>query len=286
MRKVLLIVCLSLLLPLSFCSSNKKEVVYISPQKEDVKQRESIPLNLPPGDFQEAIEAYSTAHQKNPDNKIILEDYIQTLEEVKLSADKAFDEGNYLLANNRYYIFSKNFSRFESFQKSLSFDLETIRMRMRECLVKRTEIQVTEALQHSDYSIAIEAYRNALRAYPNDAYLTSQLTQTVTVINKESEKALGRKDYAVAGKVSFLLLKNFAWLQDSISSLSFSKSSLENNIQNCTSQLTKKGIKLYREGELKKAIAVWKDILEFDPENVQIKKAIANAQEQLARIKK
>ncbi|MFO7980691.1 MAG: hypothetical protein R6V00_07660 [Candidatus Aminicenantes bacterium] len=286
MRNFLLIVCLSFLFPLSFCSSNKKEVVYISPQKEDVKQQESISPNLPPGDFQEAIEAYSTAHQKNPDNKIILEDYIRTLEEFKLSADKAFDEGNYLLANNRYYILSKNFSRFESFQKSLSIDLETIRMRMRECLVKRIEIQVAEALQHSDYSLAIEAYQNALRAYPNDAYLTSQLAQTATVINNESEKALERKDFAAAGKVSFLLLKNFAWLQDSISSLSFSKSSLENNIQNCTSQLTKKGIKLYREGELKKAIAVWKDILEFDPENVQIKKALANAQEQLAKIKK
>jgi tetratricopeptide (TPR) repeat protein len=286
MRKFILTVCLSLLLPLSFCSSNKKEVVYISPQKEDVKQQESIPPNLPPGDFQEAIEVYHTEYQKNPNNKVILDNYIQTLEEVKLSADKAFDEGNYLLANNRYYILSKNFSGFESFQKSLSFDLETIRMRMRECLVKKTKIQADEAVQAGDYSRAIEAYQNALRAYPNDAYLANQLAQTITVINNESKKALERKDFAAAGKVSFLLLKNFGWLRDSISSLSFSKSSLENNIRNCTSQLTRKGIKLYREGELKKAIAAWKDILEFDPENVQIKKALANAQEQLAKIKK
>lgn len=280
MRKFLLILNLSFFLALSFCASQKKETVFISTQQE------IIPQNFTYDDFQEAIEAYNTVYQKNPDNKVILENYIQTLEEIKLSADNAFNEGNYLLANNRYYILSKNFSCFESFQKSLSFDLQTIRMKMRECMVKRTKIQVDEAVQARDYSCAIVAYQKALQAYPDDSYLTSHLTQMVDMIDHEIEKALKRKNYAAAGKFSFLLLKKLTWLQDSASSLSFSKSSLKNNIQDCTSQLTKKGIKLYREGELKKAIAVWKDILEFDPENVQIKKAVANAQEQLDKIKK
>jgi len=280
MRKFLLILNLSFFLALSFCASQKKESVFISPQ-EEVQV-----YNFTYDDFQEAIEVYSAAHQKKPDNEIIIENYILVLEELKLSADKAFDEENYVFANNQYYILSKNFSKFELFQQSLSFDLRTIRMKMRECLVKRTEIQVEEAIQAGDYSLAIEAYQKVLQAYPADDYLKRQLYQLFNMINDESKKALERKDYAAAGKFSLLLLRKLAWLQDSASILSFSKSSLKNTLQTCTSQLTKKGIKLYRLGELKQAITVWKNILKFDPENVQIIKAIANAQEQLARIKK
>jgi len=286
MRKFLIILYLSFSLLLSFCSLKKKEVVYISPQKEEMPKQEFVLQDFAQGDFQEAIKAYSAAYQKNPENEIILKDYIQVLEDIKLSADKAFDEGNYLLANKRYYILSKNFFRFEKLQQSISFNLQTIRTKMRECLVKRTEIQVNEAIQAADYSCAIQTYQKALQAYPDDSYLTNQFTQIITMIYDESEKALKRQDFAEAGKLSFLLLKKSAWLQDLDTSLSFSKSSLKNTLETCTSQLTKKGIKLYREGELKKAVTVWKDILEFDPGNVQIKKAVANAQEQLARIKK
>jgi hypothetical protein len=42
----------------------------------------------------------------------------------------------------------------------------------------------------------------------------------------------------------------------------------------------------YRKGNLAEAIAVWQGILLFDPDNIEIKKAIDTATEQLKKLQK
>ena len=50
--------------------------------------------------------------------------------------------------------------------------------------------------------------------------------------------------------------------------------------------LTKTGLREYRNGNLAKAIAVWESLLEFDPDNEEIKKAVKTAKTQLNEILK
>ncbi len=279
MRKSLLILNLSLFLFLSFCVSQKKEIATHS-------SIESAQRHFAQGDFQRAIEAYSIARQKYPDNGTLLDSYIQMLEEIKISGDKAFEEKNYERAEKRYSVLLENFPRFRQFRKSLSFDLKYLRNREKECLTKKAESQAQEALQEGDYFKALDAFRPTLQAYPGDDYIKTILIQTTKAIHDLGENSLEGKDYIEAGKAFSALFKNYVWINNHVPFLPFSRASLEEAIKDCGIELTKQGLKLYRMGKLKEAISIWKDILEFDPENEEIRKAVENAEEQLKKIKK
>ena len=272
MKKSVLILNLVLILFLSFCATKKqpkKDIIIIPPGLEEAQKYSAH------GDFPEAMEAYHEAFHQNPGNDAVKNEYIQTLERINLLAGKDFEQGNYLAANNRYYLLSKNFSKFESFRESLSFDLKSIQVKMRECIAASAEAQAEKAFRDRDYSQAVKAYKDALEAYPGDDYLSESLSRTVKRIFDLSKKAMLQSDYLTAGKLSFLILEECA-----------EEDEIESILQNCSSQLKKRGLDLYRKGKLKQAIAVWKGILEFDPKNAEIKKAVANAEEQLSRIKK
>ncbi len=279
MKKSLLILNLSLFLILSFCVSRKKEIS-TQPNFEAAQQY------FVQGDFQKAIESYSIAQQKYPDDETVLKGYIRILEEIKISADKAFEEKKYGQAEKHYSVLLKNYPRFKRFQQSLSFNTKTLGLKIRECLVAGTRILAQEAIQEGDYSRAISEYKTAFQAYPGGNFLKNDLIQTVTEIHSRAENALEGKDHVAAGKAFFSLLKDYTWLNNSVPLLPFSRTSLEDGIKNCRTQLTKEGLKQYREGRLKEAIVIWNDIMEFDPENAEIKKVIANAKEQLKKIKK
>lgn len=78
---------------------------------------------------------------------------------------------------------------------------------------------------------------------------------------------LERKSYTEAGKIYYFLLNEYTRLQEEGLSLSFTESMLEEIRKPCVSQLTKKGFYLYRHEKIEPAVAVWKEILEFDPDN-------------------
>jgi cytochrome c-type biogenesis protein CcmH/NrfG len=50
--------------------------------------------------------------------------------------------------------------------------------------------------------------------------------------------------------------------------------------------LTRKGLEEYRKGNLARAIAHWEGLLEFDPDNAEIRKAVETAVEQQKKLKK
>ncbi len=273
---------LAFILVFSHCAvrTQKEEITETSPVLDDARRNSSQ------GRFQESIDAYNAALQQDPDNKAIRDEYIQMLERIKKLAEKEFTEEHYRPAHDLYYFLSKNFSSFESFHERLSFDLKSVRLEMRACMIKWTDKEADNAFRAKDYARAISEYRNALEAYPGDSYLISRLDRMSRRIYAAANSALQRKDYTQAGKISFFLMNEYARFRDEGLSLSFSESMLEKIRKPCVSQLTKKGLYLYRHEKIEPAIAVWKEILEFDPNNTEIIKAIANAEEQLARIKK
>lgn len=294
---------LSLVLVLSFCMPQKEEVAVQPPSETRTVSEtqpppaaqfsivaqpslESAQQHFAQGDFQKAIEECSIARQKYPDNEFVLNSYIQILEEIKTSADEAFEKKEYAQAAKRYSVLFANFQRFRDFEGSLSFGFDDLRSRKRECLFAETEIQARRAMQGQDYTEAIGAYRAALQVYPGNGHLKEDLVQKVEEILGQGEKSLDQADYAAAGKAFSSILKDYAWLKDAGVTLPPARTSLEETLGLCTKELTIQGLKLYREGDLEEAIAVWKGILEFDPENAEIKKAIANADEQLKKIKK
>lgn len=261
------------------CTSPKKEVS-TQPNLEVPRQHYSQ------GNLQKAIDGYSKALEKYPGESIVAENYSKILEEIRLSADEAFQSKDYILAEQRYSLLLRNFPRFQTVEMKLSFDLEYLGHRIKECLVAPSQVQIQDTIDAGEYVKTIEVYKGAIEAYPEANSLRKNFIDAIKELHRRGEKAFEKEEFATAGKLYTFLLNENQWLIDSDIPLPFSSESLGEGIKQCRIQLTRKGLELYRKEKLKEAISVWKSILEFDPENVEIKKAIGNAEEQLKKIKK
>lgn len=278
-RKFSFIFYFSFLLIFPSCISPKKEVTS-RPNLEVPRKHYSQ------GNFQKAIDGYSKALEKYPDEPIVVENYSKVLEEIKQSADVAFQSEEYLLAERRYSLLLRNFPRYKTFEMRLSFNLEYLGHRIKECLVAPSRVQTKDTIDVGEYVNTIEVYKGAIDAYPKENSLRKNFKEAVQELYRRGEKALEKEKFVTAGKLYTFLLNQNQWLRDSDILLPISNESLRERIKQCLIQLTRKGLELYRKEKLKEAISVWKSILEFAPENVEIKKAIGNAEEQLKKIKK
>jgi tetratricopeptide (TPR) repeat protein len=279
LSKCSLILYFSFFLMFFSCVSKKKEVS-VQPNLEVPRQ------HYAQGHFQKAIEGYSEALKRFPDESMVLENFSQVLEEIDRSADKAFQAEDYATAEQRYSLLLRNFSSFQTLEKRLSFDPEYLGHRIKDCLIARSKGPIQITFDAGDFMNALETYKLAIRAFPEENSLKQNLFEAVQELHKSGEKALEEKAYAAAGKMYTFLLNELQWIKNLEISFSFSSKSLEEGIKQCRIQLTRKGLELYRKKKLKEAISVWKSILEFDPENAEIKKAIGNAEEQMKKIKK
>ncbi|MGB3860663.1 MAG: hypothetical protein WA915_01160 [Candidatus Aminicenantaceae bacterium] len=274
--------CFSLVLILmslsSSCVINKKNAV----QRAFAESQQ----HMGAGNYQEAINSYDAAYTRYPNEAHARENFIRTVEEMKRYADTAYDAKKYDLSEEIYFVLSKNFSKFKTFEKSISFDKVYLDHKIKNCRIAQIEIQAQNALALGNFSGALDIYKTSERSYPDDALLQEKFLGTVSEIYQVAESARTDQNYIMAGKVYSFLSKNFQILKRPIPSLPFTEDSLKERVRNCRSALTGKGLELYRKGELKEAINVWEGILQFDPDNIEIKKAIENAKAQLKKIKK
>jgi len=277
-RLLFLIVSLSLALMFSSCVSTKGGSV-----QQTLDQQEQ---HASSGDHQKAIEGYNEALLNHPDESSVIQSYTRTLERIKTSADQAYKEKKYASAIQTYTVLSKNYNHFKLFEKSLSFDSKYISLMLRKSRIARSKTLAQSAFKSSEYMEAIEAYSVSLQYYPNDQSLINSFVAIVTEIHQIGENALKSGHYVTAGNVYLALLRKYSLLEISDGTLPFSKKSVEGGLKQCQNILKRKGLEQYRKGNLEAAISIWKDILKFDPENVEIKKAIENAESQLKKIKK
>jgi len=238
------------------------------------------------GQFQMAIDGYNQALEDYPYEARILDNYIRTVENIKGAAEKAYNSKNYSHALGIYTILLDNFHYFKSFRNSLSFNKNFLNLKQKNCRIVLSEIQVNNAIRTEDFLKAIGSYRSLFLDYENDRSLAQSFSATISRIYQRGEVAFERGDLVGSGRISYVLLKNSDLIDRSHLSFPFSKTLLLERLKVCGDNLTKKGLEYYRKGDLKEAISIWKGILEFDPENIEIKKAIENSEEQLKKIKK
>lgn len=262
----------------SSCVTNKKNVIL----QAFTESRQYMGA----GDYKEAINSYDAVYTRYPNEAHARENYIRTVEEIKRIADAEYDSKKYDLAEKIYIVLSNSYSKFKTFEKSLSFEKDYLDQRIKNCRIAQIEIQANNALAVGNFSGAIDIFKTSKRSYPDDTLFQKKFLGTVSEIYRVAERAQTEQNYSVAGKQYSLLSKNYQALKSSIPSLPFTKDSLEEKLRMCTSALTGKGLELYRKGKLKEAINVWQGILPFDPNNIEIKKAIENAKAQLKKIKK
>jgi len=139
---------------------------------------------------------------------------------------------------------------------------------------------VAAARQHmnaGEYQNAIDNYRAAYKIRPGDQELALEYAASLEDINAAADEASHRADFASAGRIYDILLKNYSSFSGFARVLSFDEAHLNESLSHCRKSLSARGFQEYRKGNLSEAIALWQSLLTIDPDNVDIKGAVATA---------
>lgn len=134
-----------------------------------------------------------------------------------------------------------------------------------------------QSLEAGKYQNAIEEYSVEYRSRPQDQTLISEFVQSLETIKATADTASKKKDFASAGRIYDVLLKNYSRFDEFGRRLSFDKTQLTAKLSHCKEALSAQGFQEYREGNISRAIAVWQSLLVFDPDNADIKGALKTA---------
>jgi tetratricopeptide (TPR) repeat protein len=238
------------------------------------------------GDFEEAIAAYAEMAEQYPNDKSLLSEYSGVVEKIQAKADASFDAGDFQAAEKIYLLLSANFSRFSPFEGSLSFGPPRLRQRVLECQMVLSERRARHSLAAGDYPTALDSYKALTPEALRDPDVSAGLKRIMEELKRLADTALARKDFVAAGKGYAALGSDYALAEQAGFSLSFSRNAADKGIKKCRAQLTKDGLDQYRKGKLEEAITIWRGLLEFDPDNAEIKKAVETASGQLEKLKK
>lgn len=238
------------------------------------------------GELQKAIDSYCAALKKYPQEKTILKEYIKTLEEMKQLADKAFEKKDFVSAERVYSILLKNNPQFKPVEKSLSFTPQLLSQRTKDRRIGLRKRQSQQSLLAGDFQKAVDFNKASFQEYNNDPNLAADFRKTLEDIKRLADEASAKEDFASAGKAYSVLGKNYSFYEKVAQPPAFSSGSLEEGLKKCRTRLTQKGLEQYRKGNLAEAISLWQGILLFDPDNIEIKKAVDTATQQLKKLRK
>jgi tetratricopeptide (TPR) repeat protein len=154
---------------------------------------------------------------------------------------------------------------------------------------KQTEYVKKQAQMEIDggnFQRAIDLWKEIYQKYPQNFNLRSGYIRTLESIKARGDRAFEGSDFALAGSVYEIVLRNLSSMRRLNGSLSFSREGLTAKIGNCKKTLFENGLEQYRSGNLNQAITLWKSILAFDPENGEIKRAVEMATFQFSNLQK
>jgi tetratricopeptide (TPR) repeat protein len=277
-RRVLIFLPVLLLFSFSSCGWVKRTQV-----KSAIDEAHQ---ELRSGDFQKALDTYQLAYKKYPKDSEMLKNYIGTIESMKAQGDEAFGRENFAQAQITYDLLLKNFSRFSDFANLLSFKENFLVTRLKMSRMLQAEKQAQSSLKSGDFQKGIDIYRSLIQQYPSDTTVRNLYISILESIKGQADLDFKRKDFAPAGRTYRILLRNYSSLSHLKRYLSYNAGLLDTGIENCRKILFEDGLDHYRSGNLSQAISIWRDILTFDPENLEVKKATNKAIIQTGNLKK
>jgi tetratricopeptide (TPR) repeat protein len=264
-RRVLIF--LSVLLLFSFSSCGWVKRTQVKSAVDEAHQE------LRSGDFQKALDTYQLAYKKYPKDPEMLKNYIGAIESMKAQGDEAFGRENFAQAQITYDLLLKNFPRFSDFANLLSFKKNFLVTRLKMSRMLPAEKQTRSCLKNGDVQKGIDIYRGLIQQYPWDTTVRNGYVSILESIKGQADLDFKRKDFAQAGRTYRILLRNYSSLSHLNRFLSYNAGLLDTGIETCRKILFEDALEQYRSGNLSQAISIWRNVLTFDPENPEAKKA-------------
>ncbi len=239
------------------------------------------------GDYAKAIEFHRSLYVKDRGDGKVVSAYLAMIEDVKSAGDEARGKGSYTTAQGAYGVLAEDWDGFSALAPRLSFTKTDLEAGLRDCLLGLCDRQFREEVGAGNHAKALAMYQTALKEYPGDKAVKAAYAKKVGEIKAIGDKAFAAKDYGLAGKINSLLLKN---IESSggvagAAARGVSRQELAEAVRKCSSGLTNGGLQEYRNGNLESAITLWGDLLAFEPDNDEIRKAVETAKAQLNKLK-
>jgi tetratricopeptide (TPR) repeat protein len=241
--------------------------------------------SLAVGDFQVALDSYAALADSYPGDKSVRKEFAGAVERMKASADGSLKVKDFAAAEKTYSLLLANFPRFADFEQALSFGPGSLKPLVQECQEHLSERRARQSLAEGDYLTALDGYKALPQEALRDPAQSSGLRRIMEETRGLADQALNRKDFIAAGKAYAVLWREYSLAQNAGLTLSFSRTDAEEGLKKCRAQLTREGLDQYRKGNLREAIATWQGLLQFDPDNAEIRKAVDTATEQLKKLK-
>ena len=261
-------------------------VACASANKTTVKQVSAETMrSLSEGDYQKALDLQKRLHRKEPGNKKIIAGYAAIVEEAKKAADVDRSRKSFGPAAGIYRTLFDDWGDFSAFAAKLTFKKGEVEAGLRACRISLNDLQGRQNVAAGAYDKALAVYQGALKDYPGDETLREGYARAVDEIKAAGDRALAAKDFASAGKIESLLIRNLKAFEGLETHAALNGDELLKALKLCSSNLTNSGLAEYRQGNLERAIQVWEGLLAFEPGNAEIKKAVETAKAQLGKLR-
>jgi tetratricopeptide (TPR) repeat protein len=153
-------------LVLSACVPGKKPEADRAVMPPEQYQSEQY---LKQGDFEKALETYSSAFKKHSDDPALRKSYLDAAEMIEDTALSAFDHEDFAASGRIYHLLDRQYPNFQDFTGDLSFDRKYLRSRLSECSGRLSE-QALAQYRQGNLSAAISLWKSILAFEPeNDA---------------------------------------------------------------------------------------------------------------------
>lgn len=147
--------------------------------------------------------------------------------------------------------------------------------------VKLAENTSQQSLLSGNFQKAIDVCIEIYKKYRQDNQSQKCLVTAARELVRKGNTSYNNGEYAEAGKIYYVLKENAEIFKMGKISAKPDIKTINIKLENCSTQLNRKGIELYREGNLRNALVVWKDILEFDPDNDEVRRAVNTTSAQI-----
>lgn len=232
------------------------------------------------GELQKAMDAGAAARQRYPSAEAVREEFIRTLEGINRQAEAALAAGDPASAERLFWLLLNNTDKYKDIEKSLSFSAAGLGRRIVICRTALEQRRMAHHLRAGEYDKALAVPRNLPPSVLRSRGLAESYSRIMEEIKRRADGAAASRDYADAGRAYAVLARHYADAVGLGLKLPFSKEALDEGVEICRAELTRQGLEHYRKGELSRAVSVWQELLLFDPDNAEIRKAVETAREQ------
>ena len=142
------------------------------------------------------------------------------------------------------------------------------------------------ALQEGGTERALDLFAAALKEKPGYPEASRAFDEALVATKKQGDAAYAQGKTEEAGKRWMDTLRHINHAGSKGKAYPFTRAEVQGQVDRLTTAQMEKGLLNYRKGDIPAAIAAWKTILAYDPENEEAARSIRTASTQLENLKK